>query len=145
MFYGRNSLKRDVISEEILHSHTSHKTVPFIVATVRTANQSQPLTLLNELSQLGPKSMYNYQVILCMSLCFLSNTTIHQITHTLLCMHTLHSMDPKLVEVTVGCGTSHTTIRTHIQYSQSITEIIHRCKSDAVNLHYVYNRNSSTE
>jgi hypothetical protein len=29
---------------------------------------------------------------------------------------TLHSLDPKLVKMTVGCGTSHTNTKTHIQY-----------------------------
>jgi hypothetical protein len=30
---------------------------------------------------------------------------------------TLHSMDPKLVRMTVGCGISHTITKTHIQYN----------------------------
>jgi hypothetical protein len=29
---------------------------------------------------------------------------------------TLHSLDPKLVKMTAGYGTSHTNIKTHIQY-----------------------------
>jgi hypothetical protein len=31
-------------------------------------------------------------------------------------LHTyIHSMDPKLVEATIGYGTSHTTVKAHIQ------------------------------
>jgi hypothetical protein len=33
-----------------------------------------------------------------------------------LCLITLHSLDPKLVKMTVGCGISHTDTKTHIQY-----------------------------
>jgi hypothetical protein len=29
----------------------------------------------------------------------------------------LHSMDPKLAKMTVGCGISHTITKTHIQYN----------------------------
>jgi hypothetical protein len=29
---------------------------------------------------------------------------------------TLHSLDPELVKMTVGCGISHTITKTHIQY-----------------------------
>jgi hypothetical protein len=32
------------------------------------------------------------------------------------CCITLHSLDPKLVKMTVGYGTSYTNIKTHIQY-----------------------------
>jgi hypothetical protein len=30
---------------------------------------------------------------------------------------TLHSMDPNLVKMTVGCGISHTINKTHIKYN----------------------------
>jgi hypothetical protein len=30
---------------------------------------------------------------------------------------TLHSLDPKLVKMTVGCGICHTITKTHIQYT----------------------------
>jgi hypothetical protein len=30
---------------------------------------------------------------------------------------TLHSMDPNLAEMTVGCGISHTITKTHTQYN----------------------------
>jgi hypothetical protein len=35
------------------------------------------------------------------------------------CMHTLHTMDPKSVKMTVGYGINHTATKTHIPYNWS--------------------------
>jgi hypothetical protein len=48
------------------------------------------------------------------------DVTLHYIT-----LHTLHSLDPKLVRMTVGCGISHTNTKTHIQYNWSIPKVCH--------------------
>jgi hypothetical protein len=36
---------------------------------------------------------------------------------------TLHSLDPKLVKMTVGCGISHTNTKTHTRYNWSIPKV----------------------
>jgi hypothetical protein len=65
--------------------------------------------------------------------CGIVNYTVHYIT--------LHSMDPKLVKMTVGCGIRHTITKTHIQYNWSIPYVCtqtYKYKSNTVNLHYVH-------
>jgi hypothetical protein len=36
---------------------------------------------------------------------------------------TLHSLDPRLARMTVGCGISHTNTKTHIQYNGTIPKV----------------------
>jgi hypothetical protein len=52
-------------------------------------------------------------------ICFyLSLGALDKVSHILTLRYiTLHSLDPKLVKMTAGCGTSHTNTKTHIQYN----------------------------
>jgi hypothetical protein len=49
----------------------------------------------------------------------MSSVSIHLNTHIADHYHyiTLHSLDPRLVRMTVGCGISHTNTKAHIQYN----------------------------
>jgi hypothetical protein len=51
---------------------------------------------------------------------------------------TLHSLDPKLVKMTVGCGTSHTNTKTYTVHLKHSKNTYTHTQINTVNLRYVH-------
>jgi hypothetical protein len=66
-----------------------------------------PTSNSNRWQQISPSSSLTHQLTTNSSSLLVLLATSHTY------IHTLHSMDPKLVKMTAGCGISHTIIKTH--------------------------------
>jgi hypothetical protein len=51
---------------------------------------------------------------------------------------TLHSLDPRLIKMTVGCGISHTNTKTHIRYNWSIPKVLTHTNKSILSTYTMY-------